>query len=465
MTKAPTSRQQFRPSNQDILASLQRILESRTFSHSTTLRKALEFVVRTSIDAPHEPIKEYSVATEALGRGSGFDPKVDNVVRVQMHRLREKLEDFYREEGHGEQFRIIIPRGQYSPEYVKSSSNEPPSAEGLPKSANPPGKPLKSRRVIMLWAAIVVLVVSNAFFAGTLLTSKTVERATTLAPSLKSFWRPFLSSNDEPLIVFANPALLVDKQGNMYRYNSPDILSMAMGTRVSGLTAGNALLGTSHEDGPFYYFDSFTGTGELVAATDITHFLTLHGQHYVIERSLLASDEEIMRKNVIFLGGNKEDRLLGKLPLQQELLFEPPPPNKYAMGSYIRDLDPPPGHPSTYHLQLDPKTGAIVVGYALISLLPNFSANRYVLDVGGLTTLGTQAAAKFATSKYYMTGLEQMLGPSAFRTGRTPYFQALLQISVRDGVPLKGKCILIHKLKRPDMLGFRQPSQGVLLQK
>lgn len=447
MAEIATTRRKNHFSNQDILASLQRVLESKTLSHSTTLRNALEFVVRTSIDAPHEPIKEFTLATEALGRGSDFDPKTDNVVRVQMHRLREKLEDFYREEGQGEQIRIVIPRGQYSPEYVKSSANVSSSTEELPQSLDLPDKAPRSRLRHILWIAVVALVVSNAFFATKFFTSKTIKQTTALSRPLRRLWRPFLSLAAKPLIIYANPAFLVDNRGNMYRYNSPDILSMAMGTRVSSLNTTSELLGASHENGPFYYFDSFTGTGELDAATDIARFLTLHHQDYVIERSLLASDEEIMRENVIFLGGDKEDRLLGKLPLQEELLFETPPPKEYAMGSYIKDLNPPPGHPSTYHLQLDSTTGAIQVGYALISLLPNVSTEHYVLDLGGLTTLGTQAAAKFATSTHYMATLERMLGPSGHRMGHPPYFQALLQISVRDGVPLKSKCILVRELK------------------
>lgn len=447
MAETPTAPRHSHISNQDILASLQRIVESKTFSHSSTLRKALQFVVRTSIDAPGESIKEYSVATEALGRGDDFDPKTDNVVRVQMHRLREKLEDFYREEGRGEQIRIVIPRGHYSPEYVRSSPNAPSSTERLPQSLDSPDKPLRSRRGAILWIAIAALVVSNAFFATTLFRSKRVKQTIDLASPLKPLWRPFLSFDEKPLIIYANPAFLVDSRGNMYRYSSPEVLSMAMGTRVPGLNAPNLLLGARNENGPFYYFDSFTGTGELIAATDIARFLTLHGQNYVIERSLLASNEEIMRKNVIFLGGNKEDRLLRKLPLQKELFFETPPSKGYALGSYIKDLNPPPGHPSTYHLQLDPTTGAIQVGYALISLLPNVSTQHYVLDLGGITTLGTEAAAKFATSKYYMAALEKMLASSGHQKTYSVFFQALLEISVRDGVPLKARCVLVHKLK------------------
>ena len=102
-------------SKEAVLASLQTILHGKAFSHSSSLRQALEFIVRTSLSSPLEPIKEYTIATEVLGRTGDFDPKADNIVRVQMHRLREKLDEYYLTEGREEPIRIVIPLGQYSP--------------------------------------------------------------------------------------------------------------------------------------------------------------------------------------------------------------------------------------------------------------------------------------------------------------------------------------------------------------
>jgi len=446
MSKIPASRQQSRIPDEEILASLQRVLESETFSHSAALRQALEFVVKSSLLSPGEPIKEYAVATVAFGRKSDFDPKTDNIVRVQMHRLREKLDDFYLRESQGEQIRIMIPRGRFIPEYVRSSSGTQPPTTDIPQVATASRAP-SGWSGNLLWIAIAALLVSNVIFALGFLRNRGARQAVALSPPLRSIWQPFLSPNSQPLIVFANPAFLVDKRGDLYRYSSPDVLSMAMGTRVPTLSNHAAPLGGKAKDGPFYYFDSYTGSGELVAASDVVRFLTLRGETFLIERSRIASDEEIMRNNVIFLGGNKEDQILRKLPFSQELVFEPPPPNEYPIGSYIEDMNPPAGHPRTYHLQLDPTTGAIQVEYALISLLPNVSMGHYVMDLGGLTTLGTQAAAKFVTSSQDMAMLEQMRVSSDGARAHSRFFQALLQINVRGGVPLDAKCILVHELK------------------
>ena len=99
-------------------------------------------------------------------------------------------------------------------------------------------------------------------------------------------------------------------------------------------------------------------------------------------------------------------------------------------------------------MQLDPVTGAIQADYGLISLLPGVSGEHNVLVLAGLTTLGTQAAADFVTSERYMTLLERMRAAASPLKSRSPYFQALLEVEVRDGVPLDVKCLLVRDLNR-----------------
>ncbi len=81
------------------LLALQRVLQSKTFSESETLRQILKFIVERSVAERADEIKEYTIATEVLGRSSDFSSKADNIVRVQAARLRKKLAEYYNEEG------------------------------------------------------------------------------------------------------------------------------------------------------------------------------------------------------------------------------------------------------------------------------------------------------------------------------------------------------------------------------
>src|SRR5262249_41574323 len=60
-----------------------------------------------------EPISEYAIATEALGRNGDFDPKVDSTVRVQVARLRTKLKEFYETAGAEFPLRLSVPLGHH----------------------------------------------------------------------------------------------------------------------------------------------------------------------------------------------------------------------------------------------------------------------------------------------------------------------------------------------------------------
>lgn len=434
-------------SREDSGATLQRILQSSAFASSKSLRQILEFLVTNDSAPSPETVKEYSIATEVLGRPKDFDPKTDNIVRVQIHRLRERLEEYYQGEGRNEQLRISIPRGHYTPAYARAESIDPgsnieSSSETAYRSRKNSGR-LGARWVVLFFLLATNLILLTALFRR----SKAAAPVDSSLPaSLRSLWQPFIASATPPLIVFANPAFLVDDLGNLYRYQSPTVLSMPMGTRLPKMTGDEGVIGGQKPAGPFYYFDSYTGTGELVAASRIAQFLTSHGKNFAIERSRVASYDDIKSGNVVFLGGDKEDRLLRNLPVAGEFTFQPPPPHQYPTGSYIKDAHPARGRPSTYGLQLDPSTGAIQVDYALISLLPNVTAGHYVLDLGGITTLGTEAAAAFATSPQDMLLLQKMRSAAKTGTTRTRFFQVLIRVRIRDGVTVGSECVAVRDL-------------------
>src|SRR5579875_1845649 len=85
------------------------VLESRTFEKSPTLRTLLVYLWSHRND----PVNEYVIATEALGRTSAFDPKFDATVRVQISRLRQRLERFYELEGRDRSPQVTIPLGTH----------------------------------------------------------------------------------------------------------------------------------------------------------------------------------------------------------------------------------------------------------------------------------------------------------------------------------------------------------------
>jgi hypothetical protein len=68
-------------------------------------------------------IKEYNIAVEALGRPADFEPSKDSIVRVEAHRLRSRLERYYRQNPSHCKIRIQIPSGSYIPQFLREEVN------------------------------------------------------------------------------------------------------------------------------------------------------------------------------------------------------------------------------------------------------------------------------------------------------------------------------------------------------
>jgi len=63
------------PKADDVRRELRRLLESLAFRDSLRLTSFLKFVVEAVLEGKGDRIKSYTIAVEALGRGSAFDPQ------------------------------------------------------------------------------------------------------------------------------------------------------------------------------------------------------------------------------------------------------------------------------------------------------------------------------------------------------------------------------------------------------
>jgi len=99
---------------------LQSVLTSGIFHRAPNLANVLTYVCEKYFEGAAEQIKEYNIAVEALGRPAGFDQRRDSIVRVEAHRLRKRLREYYEADGADHQVRIDIPPGQYAPQFLRA---------------------------------------------------------------------------------------------------------------------------------------------------------------------------------------------------------------------------------------------------------------------------------------------------------------------------------------------------------
>jgi hypothetical protein len=104
---------------------LDAILASGIFNRAPNLAHLLKYVCSKYFEGASGDIKEYNIAIEALGRAPEFDQKRDSIVRVEAHRLRKRLREYYEREGLNHEIHIDIPSGQYTPRFVITAISEP----------------------------------------------------------------------------------------------------------------------------------------------------------------------------------------------------------------------------------------------------------------------------------------------------------------------------------------------------
>src|SRR5580693_8490215 len=161
-------------------SELATVLASPTFARAQRLIKLLEYICEKHFEGQDAQLCEYAIATEVLGRPSNFDPAEDAIARVEIHRLRKKLREYYAAEGSRQPLKILIPPGMYTPvfqqeagsatapptngnthtESVAATLEEPPDDPIIGTRALPPAVRVRrpaGKRWIWLFAIFIVL--------------------------------------------------------------------------------------------------------------------------------------------------------------------------------------------------------------------------------------------------------------------------------------------------------------------
>jgi len=216
-------------------AELEAILSSGIFSRSPILATFLRYICERHFEGDTDGLKEYRIAIEALKRPPDFDQKKDAIVRVEAHRLRKRLAEYYQKEGADHSVQIEIPNGQYAPRFVSKNAEVPSAARAKvaeftadvvsspenetaanKESDSGPAKSGLGRWIIWGSAGAAAVVVSILFLARSSGLPKTLPAKT--APEV---WQGALSPVpiDFRMLAGYHGLPFVDRQGRMW---SPD---------------------------------------------------------------------------------------------------------------------------------------------------------------------------------------------------------------------------------------------------
>lgn len=124
-----------------VLTQLARIAGSRQFCNAPRLSRFLAYVVEETVAGRADRLKGYTIGVEVFDRPEDFDPQTDTIVRVQARAMRQKLDQYYAQEGRGDPLLITIAKGSYTAAFSLSQGGDATQGAGLPSPALPSKKP------------------------------------------------------------------------------------------------------------------------------------------------------------------------------------------------------------------------------------------------------------------------------------------------------------------------------------
>ena len=470
------------PSVDECKEQVRRIVQSATFRNAATLQLLLQFLTDKAISGLADSLKEYTIGVEALGRKSDFDPKLDPIVRVQSHRLRVKLKEYYEVEGYRDPILIQFPKGHYVPTFETTPASPPPLNElptGKPESIGdttpqevsprttagngeeeaatkdtariPPSWQLIS--ALALFASLMIVLgywlanwragKRSAAGEGTAPVSA-IESANDSV--VEVFWRRFLGNDTSPVIAYPDAVFLLDDSNDLFRFRhgAIDSRGAVVDPHVARQFASNPEIVT--RAGQLYYENGYTGTGELESIAMLAGLLGRMGLKPIVKSSRDVTPNDLNQHNVILLGSSFQNAAVAQLLTGGDFSYSNPDEHHEQWRAQILNAHPRDGESASYHTERDATSKVLTADYSLITIAPGVTPGRSIAIVGGLDTKGTEGAVLFVTSKYGIEHLNKVLDDfgGAGKRAVVP-FQALVRVQLAKGYQVLGsELVSVH---------------------
>lgn len=386
-------------------AEVTRVRESGAIGEAGRLRELFDFLAERGHAAG--PATQAEIADAVFGQ-TGVEGD-DATVRVYIHRLRKRLQDYYAAEGEGQRgARLALPAGTYA--LRLGDGDEGPGEAVGAKSAAPKWWP---------YAAVVLAAVALAFALGRLLPEPGDP------PAANAVWEPFVES-ERPIMVVVGDYYIYGEidpvrpeEGRMirdFRVNSPTDLARMQ--EVAPERYGNA------EDFGLTYLP----VSSAYALRELMPILSRHPQPVGVMPASELDSETARRFNIVYVG------LLSGMRLLEDVTFTG---SAFALGeSYDEVIDSRAGR---RYVSEEARSLASPVYYRDYGFLAVFRepGGALVGVLAGARDTGLRGTARLAAAQRLPEGLSEVA-----RTNGGRGYEALFQVTGQQGADLSERLLV-----------------------
>jgi len=391
-------------------AHAERIRASGVLGRSRLTRRLFDFLVDCSLTdrAP----KEIEVAIDVFGKGAEFDVSQDAMVRVYIHKLRRKLQEFYSTTGRAETERLVIPKGAYRfaiEPAAEAEVEEPPSSR-------------KSWVIGALGASVLVNVIALLAF-GYSRWHSTPDGLSKLRET--SIWSPLLDNGRTIFIVLGDYYIFGETDQSMkvqrlireFSINSPADLDQYLMLHPD--------LANRYLDLQLNYLPTATG----YALRDVMPLLARAHDRVRIALASQLSPAVLTSANVVYIG------YLSGMGMLHDLVFAG---SRFSQGtSYDELVD----HVTGRHYESQaavPRGEEKYHDYGYFATFTGPSGNRIII-ISGMRDVAVMHTAEAVTQ---LPSVKRLV---ASAHGASSY-EALYDVYGMDRMNLGGKLVLASKL-------------------
>ena len=398
---------------------IERVVASPSFAKSERLCQFLTFICELSLRGKEEEINEVNIGIRLFGRAN-YDPAVDGIVRSHASRLRQRLDQYFSQEGSDEPLRIVLPKGTYVPAFESrpaalDSAADPElrvSASGLVETtASPDNIP----RRFVPWAMKFLgtaLLCCCTIICYLLFLLHRAEPASRNPLNAHPLWASFFGSGRQALVVCSDSNLAVledstERQVTLSDYATANYRMNIGATKNASASFLQDLAGRR-----------YTGIASVGLLSRLYNLPGMNPGRILLRYARDVLPDELKNGSAVLIGSAYSDPWVSLFEPHMNFVFRNDP---LQHAAFVINRSPLPGEMPQYG---GAQAHDSHIAYGVVALRPNLGASGKILILEGTYMAGTEAAADFVFDDHLLL---PFLAEIRGRDGRLPYFEVLLQ--------------------------------------